>query len=331
MTYFRQALSAPELHFKRLRQMEPISYDGQPNVTRTHHTIETEILWNGHRYLLSLPFSPTTISHIEKLEEISRERTLGPLIPNIILYDELTLLDSLGTRHTYDIILQQIPYGKPLCEALLTFRANEIRTAVIKMKERMDSLGFCHNNLRPYNIIICNNGTARPLRYWYAHWEVFSDNDISALLDIIDQNGHDEGHSYLDLQICNDTSADYEAPISYRSIRRECRCGRYGFIDEDGSIIAPFIYSWASHFQEGRAVVAKNHKMGAIDNRGKKIIPVIYHSLEFDISTGSFTATRDNYHYLLDYDGKLIRRTPISEDDSNENGATSEKVGAEQR
>jgi hypothetical protein len=49
--------------------------------------------------------------------------------------------------------------------------------------------------------------------------------------------------------------------------------------------------------------------MGAIDSLGRKVIPVIYNSLEFDIETGFFTATRGSYSYLINYEGEIIRRT----------------------
>ena len=68
--------------------------------------------------------------------------------------------------------------------------------------------------------------------------------------------------------------------------------------------------------------MSKNNKFGAIDNQGKKVIPVIYHSLEFDVKTGYFTATMDSYNYLIDYDGNTIRRTKIEKDEQSEKPAT---------
>jgi hypothetical protein len=92
-----------------------------------------------------------------------------------------------------------------------------------------------------------------------------------------------------------------------------CRCGS----GRPGRPITPFEYSWVSDFAEGRAIVAKNGKMGAINSDGKKVIPVIYKTLEFDIETGIFTATNDKYHYIIDYEGKIIRRTKIESEVAN--------------
>ena len=68
---------------------------------------------------------------------------------------------------------------------------------------------------------------------------------------------------------------------------------------------------------EGGVIVAKNGKMGAINSDGKKVIPVIYKTLEFDIETGIFTATNDKYHYIIDYEGKIIRRAKIESEVAN--------------
>lgn len=308
MTYFEQALSAPELHFKRLRQAEPLLYNGKPILRRTYSAIEAEIMWNEHRYLLSLPLRKESLHHVEHLVDIMRERSLGPLIPPEILYDEVTLIDSLGKKHTYDIILQIVPNGMMLDEAVLHYKACDLRGAIEKMKERLDSIGFRHNNLTPANIVICESGRARPLRYWYAEWLCYSDNDISKLLDLIDRHHNPESEHIKQPLVARAEEEFSCAPIACEGITRRCKCGRYGFVDSDGHQITPFIYSWASDFCEGRAIVSCNKKFGAIDNCGRKVIPVIYKSLEFDVERGIFTATSDKYTYTINYEGEVLRR-----------------------
>lgn len=316
MTYFRVALSAPAHHFKRLRSAEPLFRDGEPIVRRTHSAIESEILWEGRRFLLLLPLRAEGVHRIEEFEATARERSRGPLLENHILYEELAMFDSLGHKHLFDIVLQELPSGITLKEAVNRYRADDLRAAIHKMKERMDAIGFRHNNLKPENILICESGVARPLRYWYAEWEIFSDNDISLLLDFVERSCHDEFGAALSPLLVEDCQADYNAyPTAQGGImlRRKGHC--YGFVDSDGRAITPFVYSWASDFTEGRAIVAKNGKMGAIDCNGRKVIPVIYNSLEFNIETGFFTATRTPYCYLIDYDGKIVRRTRIEENE----------------
>lgn len=312
MTYFKEALSAPTLHFKRLRQAEPLLCNGEPIVRRTHSAIETEIMLAGKRFLLFLPFQRESLLHIEKLEMTAQNRSRGPLIENWILCEELTLRDSLGQKQSFDIILQKIPNGLMLKEAVHRYRTDDLIAALRSMKARMDAIGFRHNNLTPSNTLICEDGSAHPLRYWYAKWEIYSDNDISQLIDFVESNRHDERNNALSQQLLQDSEAEYIATQSKGdNITRLYRGHKYGFVDGDGVQITPFIYSWASDFCEGRAIVARNGKMGAIDSYGNKVIPVMYNNLKFDIETGSFTASRGHYNYLFDYEGKIVRRSKI--------------------
>jgi hypothetical protein len=323
MTYFREALSAPALHFKRLRSAEPLLCNGEPIIRRTHSAIESEIVWEGRRYLLLLPFRQESIQRLEELESIALNRSRAPLLENRILHEELTMFDSLGHKHSFDIVLTELPSGVILKEAIACYRADDLREAICKMKERMDAIGFRHNNLKAENILICDSGTARPLRYWYAEWEIFSDNNIEHLLHFIDRNCA-EGSSSLPM-MAHDCEAEYIAKSTrYDGTTRLCRGHRYGFADCDGRQITPFIYSWASEFKEGRAVVAKGSKMGAIDENGRSVIPIIYKSVEFDIETGFLHATNGGYHYLIDYEGRIIRRTKVAECD-NANTQEAEK------
>ena len=310
MTYFREALSAPALHFKRLRSAEPLLCNGSPIVRRTHSAIESEIMIDGKRLLLYLPFRRESLLHIDNLEITAQNRSRGPLIENWILYEELTLCDSLGQKHSFDVILQKIPNGVMLKEVVNLYRADDLIASIRSMKARMDAIGFRHNNLTPSNILICEDGSAHPLRYWYAKWEVYSDNDISQLLDFVECNRHDERDAALRRNLVQDAEAEYiTTNPKGNGITRLCRGHKYGFVDCDGRQITPFIYSWASEFCEGRAVVARNGKMGAIDGYGNKVIPVIYSTLKFDVETGFFTATRGAYSYLINYEGEIIRRT----------------------
>ena len=320
MTYFEQALSAPDLHFKRLRQAEPSLLNGRPIVRRTHTAIESEIMLEGHRYLLSLPFRSESIRYIEELERISRDRSRGPMIECRVLYDELTMVDSLGCRHNFDVVLQEIPRGCMLGEAVERYCAEDLRRAVLNMKARMDALGFRHNNLRPSNIVLSEQGIAHPLRYWYAEWEDFSDNDVSQLLEFIDK--HDIVTDATKKSLVQQDDYQHEsAPKSCCGITRICKGGNYGFVGSDGVQITPFVYSWASDFCEGRAIVAKGCKVGVIDCSGAKVIHSIYEKIDFDIETGWFSAIRGGYRYLISYDGDIICRESVSGASESGNGA----------
>ena len=307
MISFREALSAPKLHFKRLGQTKPLYYDSKTIISSSNTIIETEIEWNDRHYMLYLPIVQERLEHIEQLESTAQERSRGPLIENIILYDELMLVDSRGNKHYYDIILQEKPKGKLLRDAVLHYKIADLRQAIKKMTSRLDAIGFNHKNLTPTNIIICDSGVARPLRYWYAEWEVFSDNDISQSVEYIREH-YSRDIDSLRKPLITSREKSCSTPIARDGITRLCKGGRYGFIDYDGLQITPFVYSWASDFCEGRAIVARNGKMGVINNRGGKVIHQIYDTIEFDVESGIFTATRNQYRYLIDYEGKIIQR-----------------------
>lgn len=308
ITYFEQALSAPHLHFASLRNAEVVHHNGRPLIRCSRSVIESEILLNKRHYLLIIPLKNSITRHIEEIENELRNRTQGPLINCTILYQEITLLSSLGQKQQFDIILQELPSGMPFEEALHHYISSDLRQALNKMKQRIDAIGFRHNNLRASNIWVCHSGVVRPLRYWHAEWEVYSTNDIAPLLELIDR--HDDPYSNaIRHPLLSANTEEKQEKQRYRdAVQRHIRGGHYGFVDSDGYQVTPFIYTWASEFCEGRAIVSRNHKMGAINLDGKKVIPIIYKSLEFDISTGYFTATMGKYHYLLDYEGKLMRR-----------------------
>ena len=316
MTHFKAALSAPKLHFKRLRSAEPLRHNDAVVVRLTQYAFESEILWEGRRFLIHLPRRHDSIRHIEELEIVAQERSRGPLIECLILSEEVTLTDSLGHKHLFDVVLQELPEGESLRSAVNHYCTEDLRAEILRMAERLDSIGFRHGNLTPSNVIICKSGVARPIRYWHAKWEVFSENNISQLMEFIDKNSIDTSSSRL---IAEDCQADYRATSTkYHKITRVCKGHHYGFIDCDGRQLTPFIYSWVSEFREGRAVVMKSRKMGAIDDKGRKVIPVIYRSLEFDIKTGFFNATNDRYRYLINYEGEIIRRTKLEAEESVE-------------
>lgn len=308
ITYFEQALSAPHLHFATLRNVEVVLHNGRPLIRCSRSVIESEIILNDRRYLLIIPLDKRIIRHIEAIEDEMHNRTQGPLINNCILDQELELRSSLGHKQLFDIILQELPAGVMLDEAVHHYISDDLRQALIKMKSRLDAIGFRHNNLRASNILVCNSGVIRPLRYWHAEWEVYSDNDITPLLELVDKHDDPDSNAIRNHLPSANTEEEREKQRYRGAVQRHIRGGHYGFVDSDGYQVTPFIYTWASEFCEGRAIVSRNHKMGAINLDGKKVIPIIYKSLEFDISTGYFTATMGKYHYLIDYEGKLIRR-----------------------
>lgn len=308
ITYLEQALSAPALHFNRLRGITPLFRDGNPIIRCTYNTAEAEVMLNERHYLLSMPLKEKIIERIAALEDISLERSRGPLIENHIFYEEMTLVDSAGNKRLFDVVLQEIPRGMMLNEAARIYDSEELLLAIQTMKNRLDKIGFCHKNLKPSNVIICESGIARPLRYWYAEWFDFTNNNIDALLSCIEEN---RGVGTKHLNCPNSDLQEEQEPIEHEGITRRYKCGRYGFVDRDKYQITKYIYTWASDFREGRAVVSTNNKFGVIDYDGHKVIPVKYSSLEYDSDFGIFICTKDDIQYIFDYNGKKISQKKL--------------------
>lgn len=279
------------------------------------HAMESEIVLEGQHFLIFVPFQEEYLRHIEELEEEAHNRSRGILLSNKILYEELMVHDSTGRKHYIDVILQKIPDGITLKDAVHRYRADDLRTCIQNMQKRLDAIGFSHNHLTPSNIIICKNGIACPLRYWYSKWEVYSNNDISPLLNFIDSHNIYDIDTAREPLLSLDDTTDDDTPTEHEGITRIKKCGHYGFIDYDGTKIKPYIYTWASDFCEGRAVVAQNGKMGVIDCFGKKVISASYKEIKFNADEGIFVATHDDYRYILNYEGKIIKRTALADRD----------------
>lgn len=299
MIAFERALSEPSLSFKRLRDIKPSMSNGRIAIRRTQLAMEAEIEWNGRHYIIYLPFDSKDIQRIAEFELESREHSRGPLIENRILYDEVTLRNSLGQREEFAVILQETYGGMMLDKAVTHYKSEDLQCAVERMRRRLDEIGFQHNNLRPTNILICKSGVARPLKYWYAEWRDLAKNDITSSLALIEQSRYIGTKSLAQ----DSFEGEYTEPRAYEGITRVCKHGRYGFVGEDGKAITRYIYSWASNFQEGRAIVVQNNKMGAINSEGKKVVRAMYEHLEYDVATGTFIAILGKYKYFIDYNG----------------------------
>ncbi|MDR1594944.1 MAG: WG repeat-containing protein [Prevotellaceae bacterium] len=66
--------------------------------------------------------------------------------------------------------------------------------------------------------------------------------------------------------------------------------GRWGFIDQTGKTVVPFIYEKVNDFSDGLAAVEKSkYKWGVVDKTGKEVVPCIYSSIEPEYEYGRTT------------------------------------------
>jgi uncharacterized protein YlzI (FlbEa/FlbD family) len=79
---------------------------------------------------------------------------------------------------------------------------------------------------------------------------------------------------------------------------------KYGFMNDSGNEIAPYIYEYAYPFSEGLACVRLDGKYGFIDDTGKVVIPVVYDKA-CPFSEGlAYFETGDQYGFL-DINGEI--------------------------
>jgi hypothetical protein len=180
-----------------------------------------------------MPLDHSSTRHIEEVEMVARERSRGPLLESLIFGEELTLVDTFGCKHHFDIVLQEKPKGEILKSAVNNYSREVLLEAVTEMKRRLDAIGFLHRNLTPSNIIISQHGVAHPLRYWYAEWEVYSDNDISQLEEYINRYAIASNGTFSSHFMAKDNEAEYHTNTErFDGITRQCRGNRYGFVDD---------------------------------------------------------------------------------------------------
>jgi hypothetical protein len=87
--------------------------------------------------------------------------------------------------------------------------------------------------------------------------------------------------------------------------------GKYGYVNQLGATVIPFIYDDAGAFLEGLAAVKLNNKWGFIDQTRKEIIPFIYDEI-VGFDEGLARVKLNGKFGFIDKSGKEI--TPLKYD-----------------
>ena len=308
MIDFERALDIPSLHFCSLRNMRCRFVGGRPVVRRTYFAAEAEVEWNGGRYLLYMPFRRELVAHIEALEMALDGVDAPFLCRHRILYNEMLEPGGVADRRA-DVILQELPEGEWLKASHIS--SAEVSYRLSLLQEQIRSVGFSHNNLSPANIFVDRDGVFRLVRYWYASLSPESRDDIFATNVVY-------AEEKSPLRQLEDVASSYKADAEplYSRLRdgmaRFVVGGKVGFRDEEGEVVIPPTYSYATDFEEGRAVVAdESMKMGAIDKSGRTVVPLLYDDILFDVGQACFSAYKGDLLYRIDYCGEILSTTPI--------------------
>jgi hypothetical protein len=95
---------------------------------------------------------------------------------------------------------------------------------------------------------------------------------------------------------------------------------KWGFCTPDKKVLLNCIYDDAKQFNEGVAMVKLNSRWGAIDNRGKQIIPCIYEDVSRNFQDGLATVKLNGRWGLINKSGKLLSQCFFDSIDSFSEG-----------
>lgn len=307
---FRQALLAPDLHFATLAAAAPVrDAAGMPMLCRTTRFAETEIGWQGGRWLLFMPLSASALPHVERtVVRLKRLRT-DLLTEYRLLPDEMAYVDAAGTPRRTDLVLQRLPEGICFEEALASYPRRTLLQALDALQEGLRSLRFSHRNLKDENLV-WSDGRFVPLRYHYARFDD-GDGDAAAFDELRRRIGN-----LPDTPMLCDATAPYApapAPTGHRwtshlfegLICVEDDAG-FGFVDAQNRPVIAAQYRWAGDFREGRAEVETATGMGLIDKRGDYVIPPRYEIVAYDAARSIVHVRHEGRWAQFDYLGRQL-------------------------
>lgn len=307
---FSEFIVSPEHSFKTLQGVTAIIQEGVLPIRRTSQFAEADIMLDGKRYLLSTPLEGGVTTSLEHFC-LALKRVQAPFLTEYrLLLGELPLEDSMGNMVFHDVILQAIPNGERLDQAVMFVATARLRAALKLLKQEMKAIGFVHSNLKPSNLIYGEDGRLYPIRCYYSHIgatesEVESDfAQVEAYLDSVAEVAEIGAYT---------PPTDYRNTLPYDKVFlmqdtmiRVCKDGLYGYLDCHNEEKIPPQYTYAEDFFENRAVVQTlDSKMGVIDSRGHWVIKPIYDMLGID--KGDFEARIGDEWIKIDYSGTTIK------------------------
>lgn len=298
---FIRGLLMPDLAFKTLAYARAVTdHRGLPQLMRTTHFAEAEIVWQGAHWLLSMPLSPAALFRVERTATALQRLNTPWLTEYRILTAELS--------GKYDLVLQRLPEGITFEEALLREPHERLLSGVDALEKGLDALNFTHNNLKPANLRWTGERFI-PLRYHDARFNGGSDREaFVSLRQRIEQSA--------DTACASDVACFYSAQrrltghnwISHVFEGLVCvedESG-YGYVDTDNNPVIASQYLWADDFHEGRAEVETATGMGLIDRQGNYVIEPVQEIVDYDPVESVVHVRQEGSWSLYDYLGRKI-------------------------
>ncbi len=308
---FARALLTPDLSLRTLTDARAeTGANGLPQLVRTTRFAEARIDWQGRRWLLAMPLTPSALPAIERTAVAIKRLNTPALTDWRILPGELGWQDDGGAEHRCDLVLQHLPEGKDFDEALRTEDRAALRRALDQLEEELIGLGFVHNRLKAENLRWCE-GRLVVLRYHDARLGGDRQADAEAF-----ENLRRRIDAAPDPQVASDVSAPYE-PIRTLPGHRwtshlfeglicvEDESG-FGYVDAENRPVIASQYMWADDFHEGRAEVETPTGMGLIDREGRYVIAPEYEIVEYKPAESVVYVRKEGRWALFDYMGRRL-------------------------
>ena len=303
---FRNALMHPE---ECLRSYVDIEFDPE-TLTRTKYFAECQAEYGDERVMVYAPITT------EAMTMVRRANRALPARSNYVTRLKIVENEMLhaGTNREYcPLIVEQLPDGVPLSEALYTHYRNKLIDGLEALRRELERHDVSINHLHPDSIIIDRTRHWHVIRPYYATRGYGNDSEAfeklmelitkHAISDDYDGNRLYESYSHYSITSRGDIVVH---PVCEGLHRIETHDGM-GFEDERGNVVIEPIYHSASDFLEDRAVVeSHDHKWGVIDKSGKYIIEMVYDSIDFDEDEGISEVTLNGCTATFDYFGTQL-------------------------
>ena len=306
---FSRALLTPDLSLRTLTGASvETDANGLPRLMRTTRFVEARIRWQGRRWLLSMPLTPSALPRIEHTALAVKRFNTPALVDYRILPGELGWTDAAGREQRCDLVLQQLPEGCSFAEALLAESRDTLLQALATLEQELAALNFAHNGLKPENLLWCA-GRLVPLRYHDARIGGDRSRDAEAFealrRKVTEQPetpaAHDVAAPYCPtspLEGHRWTSHLFEGLVCV-----EDETG-FGYVDALNRPVIASQYLWADDFREGRAEVETATGMGLIDREGNYVIPPRYEIVDYKAAESVVYVRQNGLWALFDYCGR---------------------------
>ena len=296
---FHDALRSPD---PLLRTLRDIDYEPE-SLTSTKYFAEGRANIGGRRAMIYAPITPQSMALANHAATTLRatEDTFGSME---ILSEEL--LCGGSQPHYCSLIIEWLPAGIPLREALYTHSQGNLLQGLTELRNRLKLYGLSHNHLTPNNIVVDTKRVWHTIRNYYTTTTYGGDEaSFEHLVALIKEHSLHDSMELHDRLSPYSTSSERHALIGRR--RRVETPRGVGFEDENGVLVIEDIYLSAIDFLEDRSrVVTKEHKVGLIDKRGHYVIAPIYDDIEYDVDDGSSQVRLKDSYAEFDYLGKQV-------------------------